>query len=121
MPTTSRVLIVDDSHENRAVLSTLLERCGALTLEAGGAEQAVDLMREHRPDLIVYDAESDRSDHREATTDLGAAALQVAAPVVVLGTARRQLEKLPTGQFVAKPYHYGPLIRRIEDLLGTLS
>ena len=39
-------------------------------------------------------------------------------PLVVLATARRQADRLPSGEFVAKPYHYGPLIRRIEELLG---
>src|SRR3712207_7854968 len=40
-------------------------------------------------------------------------------PIVVLGTVRRAASPLPTDQFIAKPYHYGSLIRRIEKLLGN--
>ncbi len=59
-----RVLIVDESAESREVLRTLLERHGATTIEADRPEQAVQLADSFRPDLIVLDAESDRSVHR---------------------------------------------------------
>ena len=35
----------------------------------------------------------------------------------VKGTDR--LTELPAGQILAKPYHYGALIRRIDDLLAA--
>jgi hypothetical protein len=38
-------------------------------------------------------------------------------PLLLLGNARRTRQVFPAGQFVAKPYHYGPLIRKIEQLL----
>ena len=119
MRSTSRVLVVDESSDTREVLCALLARSGAQTLEAAGAEQAVQLTRAYQPDLIIYDAESDHSYRRQASGSLGTVASHSQTPVVVLGTAKRQLEELPTGQFISKPYHYGPLIRRIEDLLGT--
>jgi hypothetical protein len=41
-------------------------------------------------------------------------------PLVLLGSARaptgRQMAS--QGEFVAKPYHYAPLIRKIEELLA---
>ena len=39
---------------------------------------------------------------------------------VLLGSLRRQGNGLPGGEFVAKPYHYGLLIRKIEELLDNI-
>ncbi|MGA7698576.1 MAG: hypothetical protein WCB27_03145, partial [Thermoguttaceae bacterium] len=38
---------------------------------------------------------------------------------VLLGSLRRQGNDLPGSEFVAKPYHYGLLIRKIEELLDN--
>jgi DNA-binding response OmpR family regulator len=112
-------LIVDESAESREILRTLLELRGVTTFEAPRPEQAIKLAEDHHPDLIVFDADSDQSAGSEATGELGAAASQNHTPIVVLGTVRRFRERLSTGQFVAKPYHYGPLIGRIEELLAA--
>ena len=107
MSPTARVLIVDSSRESRNLLSSLLTRSGA------------QMAAEERPDLIVVDAEAAQTDDGDASAArLAAAAARNACPIVVLGTFRRCASPLPTEQFVAKPYHYGALIRRIEELLG---
>jgi chemotaxis response regulator CheB len=113
-----RVLIVDRSAESRDVLRTLLERRGAATLEADRPERAIPLAHRFRPDLIVLDADSDRS-AGAATDNLREIASRTATPIVILGTLRRPNGELPPGQIVAKPYHYGPLIRKIDDLLAA--
>ena len=114
-----RVLIVDESEESREILRTLLERRGATTIEAERPEQAVRLADLHQPDLIVLDAESDHSGTGAATDDLEAAARRRAVPIVILGTVRPRGGRPGSGQFVAKPYHYGQLIRKIDDLLDA--
>jgi CheY-like chemotaxis protein len=114
-----RILIVDESAESREVLRTLLERHGATTIEAQRPEQAVQLANLHRPHLIVLDAESDHSIRGAATDELRAAASRFDTPVVILGTLSHIRSLNLEGQFVAKPYHYGPLIRKIEDLLAA--
>ncbi len=115
----ARVLIVDPSAESRDVLRTLLERSGASTIEARRPEQAVQMAQLHRPDLIVFDAESDRSDRGSAGDALEAAATQSATPIVILGRISPTDGQITGRQFVAKPYHYGPLIRKIENLLAA--
>jgi hypothetical protein len=39
--------------------------------------------------------------------------------LVLLGTARQKSSS--KGEFVAKPYHYAPLIRKIESLLDQAT
>jgi len=117
LPPPARILIVDSSSEARDILRTLLRRQGAETIEAARTATATAFLQQETPDLIVFDAESDTSSSEQEMLDLGRSASRSAIPIVVLGTAKRQLGPLSMGQFVSKPYHYGPLIRRIEGLL----
>lgn len=115
----ARVLIVDSSSESREILSTLLHRQGAETLEATEPASAATILQQQKPDLVVIDADRAEAFSQEQTLDFGRSAIRSDTPIVVLGTARKLLSPLSAGQFVAKPYHYGPLIRRIESLLGN--
>lgn len=114
-----RVLIVDESADSREVLSALLARHGATTIETRRPQQAVELADLHRVDLIVFDAESDRTASGSGARDLKAAASRNGTPIVILGTVRSAKKHAASGQFVSKPYHYGQLIHKIEGLLAA--
>lgn len=113
------VLIVDRSEETREVLATVLGRRGLRTLSAAGAPQGLRLAREHHPDLIVLDLELVDGAGEDQGLSAGFAdqSRSDRAPLVLLGTARRSGPPLSEGEFVSKPYHYAPLIRKIEELL----
>jgi CheY-like chemotaxis protein len=114
------ILVFDHSPESREVFRTALDRPGTTVLAASRPDEALALTRSHTPDLIVLDIELERYQTEAsdaALREIGETALARHTPLVVLATARRQAERLPSGEFVAKPYHYGPLIRRIEELL----
>lgn len=109
------VLVVDPLEETREVLRTALESRGLHILAAAEAEQGLALAREHHPDLIVLDLECEGG-KAAACGELTSIAAET--PVVLLGSARRAPGKACPGQFVSKPYHYAPLIRKIEELLA---
>jgi DNA-binding response OmpR family regulator len=123
------VLIVDPSEETREVLRTALERRGVRIFSACRAKQGLELARNHHPDLIVLDLELDfdgeqigqanASNPENRCNPFAEQSRADQTPLVMLGTVRRGMDRLPEGEFVAKPYHYGPLIRRIEELLAT--
>jgi len=50
-----RALVVDDSKSARVVLSRMLERYGILVDSAESAEDALDYLKERRPDVIFMD------------------------------------------------------------------
>ena len=114
-----RVLIVDASRDSRDILRTLLDRQGTETLETSEVLAAGAIADREQPDLIVCDADGDRSPANLATRQLAQQASRSAIPIVVLGTVRRDFKPLPGADLVTKPYHYAPLIRRIEKLLGN--
>jgi CheY-like chemotaxis protein len=130
------VLIVDRSEETREVLQTVLQRRGVRTLAADRAQKGLELARQHQPDLIVLDMELEDGPVEQAflpaqwQTGMSASPVisqtgMSAPPVnpqyeprlVLLGSLRDYRRRLAGGEFVSKPYHYGPLIRKIEELL----
>lgn len=121
------VLIVDRSDENREVLETALKRRGMRTLSAGQAALGLELAHLHQPDLIVLDLEVDDSRPEDIHAQFSQDPQASSVPLVMLGSMRRTSENpsdrknlAPVG-FASKPYHYGPLIRRIEQLLATAA
>jgi DNA-binding response OmpR family regulator len=114
----ARVLIVDRSKESRDVLRSLLTHRGAEVLEAPETASAAAMAVAAPPDLIVVDVDPPHATERGGDARLADVAARNAVPIVVVGTVRRIASPLPVDQFIAKPYHYGALIRRIEELLG---
>lgn len=51
----AEVLIVDDEANNRLLLATLLEHAGHQPLEAANSAEALAILAEHEPALIVVD------------------------------------------------------------------
>jgi CheY-like chemotaxis protein len=121
------VLVVDRSEETRDVLQTVLERHGVRTLTTDRAATGAELVRQHHPDLVVLDLEIEdltAEDYfdRPESSEFPQRLKQPQPPqLVLLGSMRRQGDRLPDGEFVAKPYHYGLLIRRIEELLDCCT
>jgi two-component system KDP operon response regulator KdpE len=113
------VLIVDRCEETREVLRTALERRGLRIFTTPRRRQGLELARQHHLDLIVLDLELDCGDGEDCAATLVQQSEKDCTPMVVLGTVRRRPPPLPGREFIAKPYHYGPLIRRIEALLST--
>ena len=111
------VLIVDRSEETREVLKTALERRGLRIYAASRAQRGLELARRHRPDLIVLDLDADDAAGEELSAPFAEQSETRPPRLIFLGGLRRRRRRPPGGEFVSKPYHYGPLIHRIEELL----
>jgi two-component system cell cycle response regulator DivK len=83
-PMPKTVLLADDHEDNRVALQLMLEREGYRTLGARNGQEAVDLAREHGPDLVVMDLAMPVMDGREATRALKADPRTRDIPVVML-------------------------------------
>jgi DNA-binding response OmpR family regulator len=111
------VLIVDESVETRTVLRTALEQPGRRVLDTSDAAEALRLAHEFHPGVIVLDLEINRLPADSLAQGFQAESLQPSS-LLLLGSVKRTAQSLRHGEFVAKPYHYAPLIRKIEKLLN---
>ena len=118
MDTRRSVLIVDASDETRCVLQTALEHHGVRTMAASQAKQGLAMAQQHHPDLIVLDLEIDPLGPEEVAAPFAEQSRTDHASLVLLGSVRRRAPP-PQGEYIAKPYHYAPLVRRIEEILSA--
>jgi hypothetical protein len=63
------------------------------------------------------DLDTDDVNLEHATPPFWAGRADSVTPIILLGNLRRKQPQIPGSEFVSKPYHYGALIRRIEELL----
>jgi len=50
-----KILVVDDDADELAFIATVLEDNGAVTIRATGGDEALDLARKEKPDLMTLD------------------------------------------------------------------
>jgi response regulator NasT len=117
---TATVLTVEDDPIVRADLRLILEDAGFdVVPDARDGIEAVDLAREHRPDLILIDLNLPGIDGVEATRQILS---ERTVPIVALtgqrtGIVERALEAGAVAH-VAKPFDEGQLVGTITDVLA---
>lgn len=103
-----RILLVEDNPVNRRLAQFLLKSQGYIVYEAITGEEALELARTHRPDLILMDLQLPGLDGFQATRILKADAITKDIPVVAMtayamkGDEERALEAGCDG-YITKP------------------
>ena len=114
------VLLVEPSRETREVLSTVLQLRGLRIFEAEEPRRGLELAREERPDVIVLDFDQAAVDDG-LQTELAAETRQPNTGLIVLGNVppnRAAADRsAPANRFIAKPFHFAPLVQAIERLV----
>jgi len=117
-----KILLVEDSEDNRLMLKRLLEMSGYEVMEAVNGEQAVVQAQNISPDLILMDLSLPRVDGLAATRRIRRLPALKKVPIVVVSahdTADFHAEALASGcnDYVTKPIDFGQL----ELLLKRLA
>ena len=117
------VLVADDDDDIRDLVAFRLDRAGYEVLRAGDGQQALDLAKEHRPDLAVLDVMMPKLTGYDVTRELRADAATSRIPVILL-TARVQEADVARGfeagadDYVKKPFSPQELKARVQAVLG---
>ena len=82
--TSPQVLVVEDNERNMKLFRDVLHASGYRTLEAATGERAVELVFEHRPDLVLMDIQLPDIDGVEALDRLRADERFSSVPVLAL-------------------------------------
>jgi CheY-like chemotaxis protein len=103
-----RILLVEDNPMNRRVAQFILKSQGYIVLEARDGQEALELLKNHLPDLILMDLQLPGLDGFTVTRIIKQDAATKAIPVVALtayamkGDAERALEAGCDG-YITKP------------------
>ncbi|MFO0615397.1 MAG: response regulator [Polyangiaceae bacterium] len=120
----STIVCIDDNPANVALLAALVEDLGGLELVvAPSADIGLELIRSHRPSLVVIDVQLPGMSGFEALRRLRSAAETRAIPVIGLASEasrwdKRRAARAGFARYLAKPLRVDDLVRAMEELLG---
>ncbi|MGH9370729.1 MAG: ATP-binding protein, partial [Vicinamibacterales bacterium] len=117
-------LVVDDSTVNRRILASLLESAGVRVVSAAGGIEAIQLAREHRPDVIFMDLKMGDLDGLEATRRLGSDPATARIPVIAVtasafGDTREAARAAGCVDYLPKPVRAETLFAAVQSHLSV--
>jgi two-component system, cell cycle response regulator DivK len=118
----SLILIVEDNDKNLKLVRDVLQVKGFSTLEAGTAEDGIQLAREHKPDLILMDIHLPGISGIEALKVLRAEAATAGIPVIavtasVMQQDRKQITEAGFDAYVGKPINLKEFLDAVRAAL----
>jgi chemosensory pili system protein ChpA (sensor histidine kinase/response regulator) len=121
--TRSIALVVDDSITVRRVTQRLLERNGMRVLTARDGVDAMEMLQEHTPDIILLDIEMPRMDGYEVATQVRADPRLSGIPIIMITSRvgekhRARAIEIGVDDYLGKPYQEAQLLEAIEPLIA---
>jgi chemosensory pili system protein ChpA (sensor histidine kinase/response regulator) len=115
-------LVVDDSITVRRVTQRLLERNGMRVMTAKDGIEAMALLQEHVPDVILLDIEMPRMDGYEVAAHVRNDARIADVPIIMITSRvgdkhRARAIELGVDDYLGKPYQESQLLDAIEPLV----
>ncbi|HWN06635.1 MAG TPA: Hpt domain-containing protein, partial [Steroidobacteraceae bacterium] len=115
-------LVVDDSITVRRVTQRLLERNGMRVVTAKDGLEAVSVLQDEVPDVILLDIEMPRMDGYEVASHVRNDARLKDVPIVMITSRvgekhRARAIELGVNEYLGKPYQEGQLLQAIEPLV----
>jgi DNA-binding response OmpR family regulator len=120
------VLVAEDEHDLRALVSNTLEDAGLEVMAASDGAEALRLALDRRPDLAVLDVRMPKLSGLDVTTRIREIGDLAQTPVLLL-TAATEKEDVARGfeagahGYLEKPFSPFELVARVEALLAERS
>jgi CheY-like chemotaxis protein len=118
----SLVLIIEDNDKNLELVRDILQAKGYRTLEAGTAEDGLEIARRQAPDLVLMDIQLPGMDGIQALKALRDNPATAALPVVaitasVMKADREQIMRAGFNGFIEKPITVRSFLEAVEGAL----
>ncbi len=122
----ARILLIEDSPTDTAVLTQLLERNGHEVLASQNAEDGITVCKREVPDLVIMDVVLPGMNGFQATRALSRDPDTGHIPVVIVSTKGMETDRawgMRQGArgYLVKPPTEADLIGTIDGLLGTTT
>ena len=120
----ARILLIEDSPTDTAVLTQLLQRNGHQVLASTSAEDGIEVCKRELPDLVLMDLVLPGMNGFQATRALARDEVTKSIPVLIVSTKGMETDKAwgmrqGAKDYVVKPPVEADLIGRINALLGA--
>lgn len=120
------VLIVDDVDANVLLLKLLISKAGYKTLSAYNGKDALEIVMEHNPDLILLDIMMPVMDGHQVAKRLKEIPEKAEIPIIFLSALNStddivQGFKLGAADYVSKPFNKDELLTRINHQISLIA
>ena len=119
-----RVLVVDDEVYILHILDFILGAEGYDVVTATNGEQALQKVREEKPDLVILDIMMPKLDGYETCRMIKNDAATKQIPVILLKAKGREVDQklgreVGASDYITKPFSPNKLIDRVQAILGV--
>jgi len=119
---TPLVMVVDDSITMRRVTARILEQHGLEVVTARDGVEAVDMLFERVPDLMLLDIEMPRMDGFELAAYVRADTRLAGVPIMMITSRsgdkhREHARELGVNRYLIKPYQETNMVRNVFEML----
>ena len=120
----ARILLIEDSPTEAAVMAQLLERNGHKVTTSGSAEDGIASCKRDKPDLVLMDVVLPGMNGFQATRALSRDAETSHIPVLIVSTKNMETDKAwgmrqGARDYIVKPPNEEELIGRINQVLAA--
>lgn len=117
-----RILVIEDTEDNRRILNDLLTNAGFELFEAADGETGVAMAESHKPDLILMDIQLPVFDGYEATRRIKANPALKHIPIIAVTSYALSGDKqlaVDAGcdGYVAKPFSPRQILAKVREFL----
>jgi chemosensory pili system protein ChpA (sensor histidine kinase/response regulator) len=117
------VMVVDDSITVRKVTTRLLERHNMTVITAKDGVDAITVLQDHKPDIMLLDIEMPRMDGYELARHVRNTPELAHIPLIMITSRtgdkhRKRAEDLGVDRYLGKPYQEAELLDHIYSVLG---
>jgi two-component system cell cycle response regulator DivK len=121
-----KILVVEDNELNLRLLNDLLEYHGYLVLLSREGAPALDIARQHRPDLVLMDIQLPDISGTEAARRLKADEHTREIPIIAvtafaLSGDRARILASGCDDYISKPFNITELLKLVEHSIGPTS
>lgn len=115
-------LVVDDSSTERQIISSCLQKEGINVLIATSGEEALEKIKDTRPDVIVLDVVLPGRSGFEICRELKAETSTRSIPVIICSTKGSEMDKFwgmkqGADAYIAKPIDQEEFLRTVKQLI----
>ena len=120
------IMVVDDSVTVRKVTTRFLEREGYHVITAKDGVDALQVLQDETPDLMLLDIEMPRMDGFEVARNMRGTSTQKNIPIMMITSRtgdkhREHALSIGVNDYLGKPYQEDVLLKTMRGLLGETS
>ena len=118
-----RILVVEDTEDNRQIIRDLLTSAGYELIEAADGASGVAMAAQHAPDLILMDIQLPVMDGYEATRRIKADPATAHIPVIAVTSYALSGDEAKTREagcdaYISKPFSPRELLAKVRSFIG---